>query len=137
MNEVDVAFDQNEVKKLDILVVDDDLQVLDIVESFLQLGGHHIRTASSADEAINFIEQLAPDILITDLRMEPMDGMGLAMLVRRRFPQIRIMLMTGHLPDYVGEGPIELRLDGCIMKPFKSEHFLKAVQRVAQRPQQF
>jgi CheY-like chemotaxis protein len=116
---------------LDVLVVDDEEQVLSVIEEFLKQAGHRVRTAKSGRAALDELKKRAADLVITDLRMAEMDGLELALHVREQYPNTRIMMMSGYLPD-TSQGGIELKIDDLVKKPFRGASLLSAVDRLAQ-----
>jgi CheY-like chemotaxis protein len=86
-----------EVRKR-LLVVDDELPVLKLVTRILATDNYEISSASSGDGAAQMIN--APgypgvDLLVTDLMMPGINGRELAMITRRRFPNTRVLYVTG------------------------------------------
>lgn len=80
-----------------VLVVEDQRELLELLQIFLRRSGHEVHAASSGDAALALIEDgVSPDILISDVVMPgQMQGRDLATLVRDRFPQAQIVLMSG------------------------------------------
>lgn len=80
-----------------VLVVDDNPDILMTVEGFLADHSYVVTTASSAHEAIRIIRDGAvPDILVSDIVMPgPLDGIGLANIVKTEHPSVGVLLMTG------------------------------------------
>ena len=80
-----------------VLVVEDQRELLELLQIFLRRSGHEVHAASSGDAALALIEDgLTPDILISDVVMPgQLQGRDLAALVRDRFPQAQIVLMSG------------------------------------------
>lgn len=89
------------ISALRILFVDDNQQMRNVMKAMLHaIGIKNIRMATSVEEAMKAMHDFVPDIVITDLRMEPMDGLDLIHLLRQPESspntQIRIILLTGH-----------------------------------------
>ncbi|WP_181420822.1 ATP-binding protein [Rhodobacter viridis] len=80
-----------------VLLVEDQRELLELLQIFLRRSGHVVHAASSGDAALALIEDgVCPDILISDVVMPgQMQGRDLAALVRERFPQAQIVLMSG------------------------------------------
>ncbi|GAB6178548.1 endopeptidase La [Desulfobaculum senezii] len=79
-----------------VLVVDDEPIARENVGLFLQRKGYETTLASSGEEAAAMIEDREFDIVITDLKMGPMDGMTLLDVVRRKRPETQIIIVTGY-----------------------------------------
>jgi len=84
-----------------ILLLDDDEQMLDLYQELLkQLPSKpEVHTANSGARAIALLESEAFTLLITDLRMPKMDGLQVLAIVRRKFPHLRIIVLTGVLDE--------------------------------------
>ena len=111
-----------------VLLVDDEPLLLSLMARELEDAGHLVHTAGGGPEALELLDRLpiAPVVLVTDLRMEPMDGAELARNVQAKHPEMRCLFVSGFgLPDRYGPLPGPL-----LAKPFTSEQFLRAVRDV-------
>jgi CheY-like chemotaxis protein len=79
----------------DILVVDDNPALLAVLSEILGEEGNTVRTASEGFSALAEIRSRVPDILLSDLNMPGMSGFELLSIVRRRFPAIAVIAMSG------------------------------------------
>lgn len=79
-----------------ILVVDDDPAVAESIAMLLQFDGHTVQRAPGGEEAMALLEQMPFDVVVTDYEMKGMNGSMLAALVRKRFPQLPIILLTAY-----------------------------------------
>lgn len=77
-----------------ILLVDDDQAVIDSLSLILEANGFRCRTATNGFEALKDLRLTLPDIMISDLRMPQMSGYELLPIVRRRYPQLPIIVMS-------------------------------------------
>jgi DNA-binding NtrC family response regulator len=80
----------------DILVVDDDQSIAKAFGHFLAFDGHSCRIASNAEEAIRFIEEQRPQLVMMDVRMPGIDGLQALQQMRARFPGIYVVMMTAY-----------------------------------------
>lgn len=78
-----------------VLVVDDERSVRDIITRWLAAGGYTVRTASSADEAIEGIRRTAPAVAVCDIRMPGHDGLWLAHQIRQDAPDTAVVMASG------------------------------------------
>ena len=78
-----------------VLVVDDERSVRDIVTRWLSAGGYAVRTAASADEAIEGIRRKAPAVAVCDIRMPGHDGLWLAHQIRQDAPDTAVVMASG------------------------------------------
>ncbi|MFZ5965470.1 ATP-binding protein [Thalassococcus sp. BH17M4-6] len=108
-----------------ILVVDDDLNHLQLVDYFLTPIGFAVLLASSVEQALEMIEDIAPDLFILDIDLPGHDGWHLAQLLRdgahRSTP---IAMISGHAMDAEKPAP-ELKLcDAFLAKPYNLDDLL-------------
>ena len=84
-----------------ILLVDDDEQMLELYQALLeQIPSHpEVQVCNTGARAIAMLESEPFTLLITDLRMPKMDGLQVLAIVRRKFPQLRIVVLTGVLDE--------------------------------------
>jgi CheY-like chemotaxis protein len=90
--------------KARLLLVDDNAEVRDLLAERLSTMGHKVRSAVDGFSALQEIRREVPEILISDLNMPRMSGFEFLSVVRRRFPSIRVVAMSGEfagddLPD--------------------------------------
>jgi two-component system, NtrC family, response regulator GlrR len=86
-----------------ILVVDDDQSFLRLLTLRLNSEGYETESVESAGSALKTLSTFNPDIVITDLRMDGMDGIGLLGELQQRSPGLPVLLLTAHgtIPDAV------------------------------------
>lgn len=86
-----------------VLIVDDDPDLLRLLRHMLEAAGHRVATVSSGIEALVQVRAERPDLVITDLFMEGMDGMQLLSEVHRVDPLIPVIMLSGQarIPDAV------------------------------------
>jgi DNA-binding response OmpR family regulator len=87
------------MKDIRILLVDDEEEFVRALSERLQLRDLSSRTAFSGDQAMRFVGDAAPDIMVLDLAMPGTSGMDVLRLVRRRYPAIQVIMLTGHGND--------------------------------------
>lgn len=86
-----------------ILLVDDDPNLRRLLSLRLLGAGHEVQTASSGEEALASLASRRADIVITDLRMEEMDGIQLLEEIHRQWPSLPVLVITAHgtIPEAV------------------------------------
>jgi CheY-like chemotaxis protein len=115
-----------------ILVVDDEPVVLHLMVRTLQDAGYTVHGAPGALPALDLLGRLstAPAALVTDIRMDPIDGAGLARLLLHQSPGLPVLFVSGFGPgDQYGDLPGPL-----LKKPFLTDHLVDAVAGLLARP---
>jgi CheY-like chemotaxis protein len=96
-----------------ILVVDDEPKLLEISSLVFKAQGYEVRTATDGFEALVELRRSLPDLIVSDLRMPNMSGFEFLSVVRRRFPHIPVIAISG---EFVGEAPAGLIADAFFIK---------------------
>ncbi len=112
-----------------ILLVDDEAVILEILSDFLLMEGHQILTASGGAEALQLLEREQVEMLISDLQMPSMDGLELLEQVKRRFPKVICLIMTGYATLDRATKAIRQGAFGSVIKPFKMEEVVLTVEK--------
>ncbi|MDX5362847.1 MAG: sigma-54 dependent transcriptional regulator, partial [Pseudazoarcus pumilus] len=117
-----------------LLVVEDDAALRDAVCMTLELAGHHVTGVDGGPAALQAIEREPFNLVISDLRMQPMDGLQLLGAIRARLPQMPVLLMTAY--GDVEKAVAAMRGGACdfLMKPFEPEALLGHIRRYAAQP---
>jgi CheY-like chemotaxis protein len=82
-------------RKPSILIVEDDVPLRALLSAILAESAYNVRSAKNGFAALTEIRAEIPDILLSDLYMSGMSGFELLSVVRRRFPAIRVVAMSG------------------------------------------
>ena len=116
-------------EKARILLVDDDVSLLKLLSMRLEAEGFSVATAPSGEEAIAKLRGVKPDVLITDLRMEGMDGMGVLNAVHQAAPTLPVIMITAHgsIPDAVAAA--QQGVFAFLTKPIDKDELLKTIAK--------
>lgn len=116
-----------------VLVVDDDPSVLELSSLVLAKRGYEVRKAKDGFQALIELRRSMPDVIISDLRMPNMSGFELLSVIRRRFPHIPVIAISG---EYSGDFPVGLITDAFFVKGHYSpeELFHKIAELIEQSP---
>ena len=83
------------VSKGTVLVVDDDPDMLNLLSTWLESSGFNAIAVASGNEALRELQVARPDIVVTDLFMDEMDGMTLVMRVHQDNPLTPVIMLSG------------------------------------------
>lgn len=136
MTTVDSTQPDNDPLKLRILVVDDSGAMRQIIRSLLrQVGVTEVDEAPDGEEALRRLRnpRLAdPDVIISDLHMEGVDGLQLCNIIRRdekiRNRSIPVVILTGDTDDMIHEVGRQLGAVEVLVKPVSAEELLETIQ---------
>ena len=118
---------------INILVVDDESQVHRVLENMLIIYGYNVVSVISAQTALEFIGKNKTDLIIADIRMPDMSGFELLKKVKRRHPDIAVIMMTGFNDSNSIRESFRLGADEYIAKPFRTQELSLIIERVCWR----
>ena len=87
-----------------VLLVDDEPLIRNLISGYLVAEGFVVRTAVDGLDALGKLRAGLPDLIVSDLDMPRMSGVEFLNIVRKRFPQIPVIVISGAAPDDVPEG---------------------------------
>jgi two-component system response regulator GlrR len=110
-----------------ILVVDDDPDLLDLIGMRLTAAGYEVALAASGAEALAVFRAERPRAVVTDLRMDGMDGHALFDRIHAEAPSVPVIILTAHgtIPDAVAA--TQRGVFGFLTKPFDGKELLARV----------
>ena len=82
-----------------VLIVDDEKDFLEIIAERIAARGIDVSTASSAENALNMIEEESYEVVVMDFMMPALDGFKALKLMKAKRPEMQIILLTGNVPD--------------------------------------
>ena len=116
-------------QNINILVVDDEKIVVSLVKNALEDEGFNIESASNGEEALKILENYPLDLLITDIRMSPINGIELAQKTREKYSEASVIFMTGYANLNSAKDAIKYGAVDYIMKPFELTEIRQSVSK--------
>jgi two-component system nitrogen regulation response regulator NtrX len=119
---------------LDVLVVDDEADICDLMCEILKEEGFSPRTARNSTEAFEKISQKVPGAIILDIWLQgsDIDGLGILELVKKRYPLMPIIVISGHGTIQTAVSAIKLGAYDYIEKPFTHEKLIILLKRACE-----
>ena len=117
-----------------IFVVEDELLIRQSIRNTIQqMQGPYsfCGEASDGEMALSMMQELMPDILLTDLRMPFLDGFGLIRLIRERMPWLKIIIISGYGDFEYAQRAITLGVDQYLLKPVRPAELMRVIGEVA------
>lgn len=121
--------------KIKVLIVDDErLERVLIKKGFPweENGYEIIGEASSAKEALEFVEHRRPDVIFTDISMPQMDGLELAEQIQKTVPRCRIVIVTGYREFEYARRAVQLGVEDFLLKPVNMEDIRRITEKIRQ-----
>ena len=113
----------------EILVVDDDQSVASAFERFLRNEGYAYRIASNAQDAVRMIAASAPDLVVMDIRMPGVDGLQALQVIRSRFPDVYVVMMTAYGTSQTSIDAIRAGAFDYLTKPLDLDQLRSVIDR--------
>jgi DNA-binding NtrC family response regulator len=82
--------------KFGVLLVDDEREFVSTLAERMQIRGLVPEVAFSGEEALEILENRVPDVMVLDLKMPGIDGLEVLRRVKKRYPQVQVIILTGH-----------------------------------------
>ncbi|HSL68753.1 MAG TPA: sigma-54 dependent transcriptional regulator [Longimicrobiales bacterium] len=115
-----------------VMVVDDERALLDTVEILLRGEGFEPCVLQSGREALDRMQQLAPDIVLTDIRMPGVSGLDILEAVRERDPEVPVILMTAQASLQTAVKAVNQGAFYYLQKPFSNAELVALCRRAAE-----
>lgn len=113
-----------------VLIIDDQPALCDLLLTVLAADGHAGFAATDGDEGLRLFRRERPDLVITDLNMPKADGLDVLRWLRRRHPEVPLIIMSGSFsdtPHYYREIADRFGAVAVLQKPFRLPAFRQAV----------
>ena len=116
-----------------ILIIDDEPQIRSMLTLMLEREGYEVVEAPDGVDGIKIYRQNPADLIITDLIMPNKDGIGMIIDLKKEFPNVKIIAMSGgglNKPDGYLKGAKKLGAACTLTKPIDREKMLEAVREI-------
>ncbi len=116
-----------------LLIVDDEESICNLLKRILEKEGYHCILAGDADEASLFLAEHSVDLVISDINMPGRSGIQLLEEIRREYPTIGTIIITGNRDKKVADEAISIGAYGYLLKPFQKEQVVVSVKDALRR----
>jgi DNA-binding response OmpR family regulator len=108
-----------------ILIVDDEKKIADVLTERLKLRGLDATAVYTGESALALLKKEAFDGLLLDLRLPGIDGIDVLRHTMKRFPEARVVILSGHGTDEDFRTCLKLGAVACFHKPAKISHLVE------------
>jgi two-component system response regulator YesN len=122
-----------------VILVEDEPSALRYLRSTLELrcaGCEVVATAENGTEGLKRVRQLRPDLVITDIRMAGMDGIQLAERLRKEFPEIYSVIVSGYQDFNYARGALHSGVADYLLKPVRAAELKAVIEKIGARVRQ-
>ncbi|RCX22632.1 AraC family two component transcriptional regulator [Fontibacillus phaseoli] len=116
-----------------MLIVDDEPVICEGLRHTInweELGIQVVGEAYEGREALRLLEEHEVDVVLSDIRMEGMDGLQLAERLKERFPEVRVVMISGYEDFEYARQAIRLGVSDYLLKPVEIEELIRVVQKI-------
>jgi DNA-binding NtrC family response regulator len=118
------------------LIVDDELELLDSLKSVLERRRMKVLTSDSGKKALDLLKENVVDVVVLDIKMPGMDGLEVLKIIKKDYPDIPVLLLTGHPTVESALKGIKLGANEYIMKPPDVEMLVERIRQAYDRQQE-
>ncbi len=116
-----------------VFLVDDEPILLEGIRSKIDwesIGLNFVGEATDGEIALSMLQEIKPDILITDIKMPFMDGLELSSAIKKIQPWIKIIILSGHDKFDYAKKAISVGVEDYILKPFTADEVVESLKKV-------
>lgn len=114
------------------IIVDDEEVIRDSLCGFLTMKDHSCRVASNGKEALELIDNEMVDVAISDINMPYMNGIELLKIIRSKYPEIKVILLTGYANEENAMNAENLGVYAFLSKSLDMFKLVKIINRLEQ-----
>jgi two-component system, OmpR family, response regulator len=116
-----------------ILLVDDEVAFANNIAKLISKRGYEVMTVYNGESAVKAVEENEFDVIVLDLKMPGLDGMATLKQIKKRQPQVEVIILTGHGSMDSGIDGIQLGAFDFIMKPVRFDDLHESIRQAFQR----
>ena len=116
-----------------VFLIEDEIVIREALERMIpwkEYGFELVGKAKDGEIALPMIRKSKPDVLITDIKMPFMDGLTLSSIVKKEFPNIRIVIVSGYDDFEYARKAIAIGVDDYLLKPFSKDDIEEMLAKV-------
>lgn len=122
------GLNEPESKKIKLLIADDEQEFAATLLARLELRNFDVTTVASGTEAIAAVEEAMPDVMVLDLKMPDLDGLEVLAQLRKKYADLKVIILTGHGSFEAGRTGMELGAFDYLMKPVDLNKLIEVVR---------
>jgi len=121
-----------------ILVIEDDIEFNNVLCSILSKNGYGVLSATDGKQGLHLYEENLADLVITDILMPEQDGVEVISCLRKNFPDVKIIAISGGGgygtgQEYLHSVQIVCHVNCALTKPFRKDQLFEAIQELLQQ----
>ena len=121
--------DNQDKKKIKLLIVDDEKHFVEVLFKRLNRRNIDVTAAFSGEEGIQALRKSDFDVAILDLKMEDMDGLEVLKIFKKIYPQMEVIILTGHESEQTAREGVKYGAFAYLTKPCVFEDLLDTIAK--------
>jgi DNA-binding NtrC family response regulator len=119
---------ENKMKKIKLLLVDDEEDFVKTLSQRMEKRDQESNIALSGEQALKLIDDDEPDVMVLDLKMPGIDGMEVLRRVKKAYPDVQVIILTGHGSEKIEEEARRLGAFEYLKKPTKIDTIMSKIK---------
>lgn len=115
--------------KINILLVDDEEEFVKTLAERIKIRNLKSNVALNGEEALQIVEDKVPDVMVLDLKMPGIDGMEVLKRIKERYPEVRVIILTGHGSEKDEQRAAELGAFSYMNKPVDLDNLIDKIKQ--------
>jgi len=117
-----------------ILIIDDEIDICLLLKRYLTKKGYETEYATDGSKGLDLLDSFKPDLVLSDFRLGKMDGAVMLTLIKEKYPNIPVIIMTGYSDIKIAINVMKLGAFDYLTKPLFPEEILHTIQRALETP---
>jgi DNA-binding response OmpR family regulator len=117
------------MEKIKILLIDDEKEFVETLSERIRMRDHKSDVALDGEEALKQMDDDLPDVVVLDLKMPGIDGMEVLRRIRKAYPNVQVIMLTGHGSDKDEKEARKLGAFEYLQKPVEIETLMKKIKK--------
>lgn len=118
-----------EKDKIKILLVDDEQEFVNTLSERIQMREIGANVALNGEQALEFVDNEVPDVMVLDLRMPGIDGIEVLRRVKKQYPKVQVIILTGHGSEKDEEEAKRLGAFDYLQKPVEVDTLVTRIRK--------
>jgi DNA-binding response OmpR family regulator len=117
------------MEKIKILLVDDEQEFVETLSERIKMREHDSEVALDGEQALKKMQDDIPDVVVLDLKMPGIDGMEVLRRIRKAYPKVQVIMLTGHGSEKDEEEARKLGVFEYLEKPVEIDKLMKKIKK--------
>ncbi|MFO7667596.1 MAG: response regulator [Desulfobacterales bacterium] len=113
--------------KIKVMLVDDEEEFVTTLSERIQMRDFNSSVAYTGEQALQIVNDQVPDVMILDLKMPGIDGMEVLRRVKKAYPKVQVIILTGHGSEKDRKEALSLGAFGYLQKPVQIDELVKHI----------